>query len=161
MGLGPVQIGVLTTAGINRNLLAQRYDGAPYAFAAVGSRDLARARAYADEHGLERAHGSYDDLLADPELDAVYIAMPNVLHREWTMRALAAGKHVLCEKPYTRRPAEVDAAWGEAERLGLVLMEAFMWRHSRQTSLMLELLPQVGELPVDRLDLRLRPRVGG
>src|SRR5439155_349108 len=88
---------------------------------AVGSRDGARAEAYAREHGIERAHGSYEAVLADDGVDAVYIALPNRLHHEWTMRALAAGKHVLCEKPYTRFPAEVDEAWNEAGRLAAVL----------------------------------------
>jgi D-xylose 1-dehydrogenase (NADP+, D-xylono-1,5-lactone-forming) len=144
--MGVVRIGLLTTAGINRKLLAQRHEGAPYAFAAVGSRELGRAEAYAREHGLERAHGSYEELLADRELDAVYIALPNALHHDWTLRALAAGKHVLVEKPYSRRPGQVDEAWDEAERGGLVVMEAYMWRHSRQTALMLQLLPRIGEL---------------
>jgi predicted dehydrogenase len=76
----------------------------------------------------------------------VYIALPNALHHEWTMRALAAGKHVLCEKPYTRIPEQVDEAWDEADRRGLVLTEGYMWRHSAQTQLLRELLPRVGEL---------------
>jgi D-xylose 1-dehydrogenase (NADP+, D-xylono-1,5-lactone-forming) len=112
----------------------------------VGSRDAARAQAYAAEHDIPRAFGSYEELLADPGLDAVYIALPNALHHEWTMRALTAGKHVLCEKPYTRRPEQVDEAWDEAERRGLVLAEGYMWRHSAQTRLLRELLPRVGEL---------------
>jgi predicted dehydrogenase len=140
-----VRIGLLTTAGINGKLLAQR-DADAYSFDAVGSRDPARAEAYAAEQGIARAHRSYEGVLADPELDAVYVALPNALHHEWTLRALAAGKHVLCEKPYTRRPEQVGEAWDEAARRGLVLMEAFMWRHSRQTALLLELLPELGEL---------------
>ncbi len=71
---------------------------------AVGSRTIERAREFARANGIGRAHGSYEDLLADPEVDAVYISLPNSLHHEWTMHSLAAGKHVLCEKPYTRRP---------------------------------------------------------
>ena len=71
---------------------------------AVGSRDLARAQAYAAEHGIERAHGSYEDLLADPEVDAVYIPLPNSMHVPWSVQALEAGKHVLCEKPLSRAP---------------------------------------------------------
>jgi xylose dehydrogenase (NAD/NADP) len=112
----------------------------------VGSRDDARAHAYAHEHGIARAHRSYDALLEDEDVDAIYIALPNALHHEWAMRALAAGKHVLCEKPFSRYPAHVDEAWDEAERRGLVLTEAYMWRHSRQTALLRELLPRVGEV---------------
>jgi xylose dehydrogenase (NAD/NADP) len=167
--VGVVRIGLLSTARINRHLLAQRSPA--WDFAAVASRDRARADAYAAEWGIARAHGSYDELLADPQLDAVYIALPNALHHEWTLRALAAGKHVLCEKPYTRRPADVEEAWGEAERRGLVLMEAYMWRHAPQTALMLELLPRIGELRSLRStfwfrlerdgDVRLDPALGG
>jgi len=146
VGVEPVRIGLLSTANINRHQLAAQDDAAPFVFAAVGSRDLARAEAYAHAHGIARARGSYEELLADPDLDAVYVALPNALHFEWTMRALAAGKHVLCEKPFTTRAEQAAEAFDEAERRGLVLMEAFMWRHSRQTTTMMELLPAVGEV---------------
>lgn len=139
-----VRIGLLSTAAINRAILGARADDAPYEVVAVGSRDAGRARAYADEHGIPVSHGSYAALLADPGVDAVYIALPNALHHEWTMRALAAGKHVLCEKPYTRHREQVDEAWDLAESRGLVLTEAYMWRHSAQTRLFRELLPEVG-----------------
>jgi xylose dehydrogenase (NAD/NADP) len=141
-----VRLGLLSTAAINGAILGARGADAPFEIVAVGSRDAARAQAYAHEYGIERAHGSYDELLADDGVDALYIALPNSLHHEWTMRALAAGKHVLVEKPYTRFPEQVDEAWDEAERRGLVLEEAYMWRHAAQTKLLLELLPQVGEI---------------
>jgi len=141
-----VRIGLLSTASINGAILGARAADAPFSVDAVGSRSGGRAEAYAEEHGIPRAHGSYDELLADDELDAVYIALPNALHHEWTMRALAAGKHVLCEKPYTRRAEQVDEAWDEAERRGLILTEAYMWRHAAQTRLLVELLPRVGEI---------------
>jgi predicted dehydrogenase len=166
-----VRIGLLSTANISRVVLDARSDDAPFDVVAVGSRDPTRADAYAREHGIERAHRSYDELLADGGVDAVYIALPNTLHHEWTMRALAAGKHVLCEKPYTRRPAEVGEAWAEAERRGLVLTEGFMWRHGAQTRLALELLPRIGEVQAIRTtfsfrmrrdaDVRLDPAIGG
>jgi D-xylose 1-dehydrogenase (NADP+, D-xylono-1,5-lactone-forming) len=164
------RIGLLSTADIHRAHLAAAAETSP--IVAVASRNRAKAEAFAREHGIERVHGSYEELLADPELDAVVIALPNALHHEWTMRALAAGKHVLCEKPYTRHPDEAEAAWDEAEQRGLVLMEAFMWRHAPQTALMLELLPELGRLysvhatfsfrferPDD--DVRLVPELGG
>jgi xylose dehydrogenase (NAD/NADP) len=141
-----IRLGLLTTAHINAVILGARGDDAPFSVDAVASRDAARAEAYAREWGIDRAHGSYEALLGDDNLDAVYVALPNALHHEWTMRALAAGKHVLCEKPYTRHPEQVDEAWDEADRRGLVLAEAYMWRHSNQTALLRELLPQVGEL---------------
>ncbi|MGN6797211.1 MAG: Gfo/Idh/MocA family protein [Gaiellaceae bacterium] len=144
--MGRIRLGLLSTADINGAILGARSDDAPFEIVAVGSRDGARAQAYAHEHGIATAHASYDALLADGNIDAVYIALPNALHHHWTMRALAAGKHVLCEKPYTRHPNEVDEAHHEAERNGLVLTEGHMWRHARQTALLRELLPRVGEL---------------
>jgi xylose dehydrogenase (NAD/NADP) len=92
-----VRFGLLTTAAINGAILGARADDAPFEIVAVGSRDASKAEAYAREHGIERSHGSYEALLADDGVDAVYIALPNALHHEWTMRALAAGKHVLVE----------------------------------------------------------------
>src|SRR5690348_241217 len=141
-----MRLALLTTASINGAILGARSNDAPFEIVAVGSRDAARAHAYAREHGIARAHGSYDELLADDKIDAVYIALPNALHHEWTMRALAAGKHLLCEKPYTVRPQEGDEAWDEAERHGLVLTEGFMGRHGARTRPLRELLPRVGEL---------------
>jgi D-xylose 1-dehydrogenase (NADP+, D-xylono-1,5-lactone-forming) len=142
--------GILSTANINRLVLegARLADGAEVV--AVASRDAARATAYAREHGIERAHGSYEALLADEGIDAVYIPLPNSLHHEWTLRALEAGKHVLCEKPYSRRAADAEEAFDIAERNGLILSEAFMWRHNPQTTRFLELLPQIGELQTIR-----------
>src|SRR5689334_24002305 len=141
-----IRLGLLSTAGINGAILGARSDDAPFDVVAVGSRDGARAQAYAHEHGIATAHASYDALIADDGIDAVYIALPNALHHEWTMRALAAGKHVLCEKPYTRKPEEVEEAWHEADRRGLILSEGYMWRHGPQTRLLRELLPRVGAL---------------
>jgi predicted dehydrogenase len=127
-----VQWGILSTARINRKFLAG-VDGSDLVHvAAVASRDLARARAYADRHQIERAYGSYEELLADPELEAIYISLPNSLHLEWSERALRAGKHVLCEKPLGRRAADVAAAFDLAQRQGRLLTEAFMYRHHPQ-----------------------------
>jgi len=141
-----VRLGLLSTARIDEAILGARADDAPFEVVAVGSREAARAQAFAHEHGIPRAHGSYDELLADPGVDAVYVALPNALHHAWTLRALAAGRHVLCEKPYTRRAEEVDEAWDQAARRGLVLTESLMWRLSAQTRLVRELLPALGEV---------------
>ena len=83
---------------------------------------------------------SYEALLADDDVDAIYISLPNGMHHEWTMHALAAGKHVLCEKPYTRNPDDVVEAFDAADAAGLVLMEAFMYRHHPQTKAVAELV---------------------
>ncbi len=143
-----MKLGLLSTARINDRII----DGAPEGveIAAVASRDGARAQAYAHEHGIPRSHASYEALLADPELDAVYISLPNGPHHEWTMKALEAGKHVLAEKPYSRRPRDVEEAWDLAAREGLVVAEAFMWRHHPQARRAREL---VGEGAIGRLRL--------
>jgi predicted dehydrogenase len=138
--------GILSTARINRAVLDGARESEAVEVVAVASRDEARAETYAREHGIARAHGSYAALLEDDGVDAVYISLPNSLHHEWTLRALASGKHVLCEKPYSRRPAEVEEAFDVADRAGLVLSEAFMWRHNPQTRRLVELLPEIGEL---------------
>jgi predicted dehydrogenase len=141
-----VRLGLLSTANINRRILA-----APGAdVVAVASRDESRARAYARENGIGRAHGSYEALLADPDVDAVYISLPNALHVDWSVRALEAGKHVLCEKPLSRYPEEVERAYDAAEAADRILMEGFMWRHTPQTARLLELLPEVGALRLIR-----------
>ncbi|MDX6620279.1 MAG: D-xylose 1-dehydrogenase D-xylono,5-lactone-forming [Gaiellales bacterium] len=127
-----LRIGMLSTARINANLAAGARASARTRVAAIASRQLARAEAQARELGVEKAHGSYEALLADPEIDAVYVSLPNEMHHEWAMHAIAAGKHVLCEKPYSRSPAEVQTAFAAAEAAGVVLAEAFMWRHHPQ-----------------------------
>ena len=149
MGLMPLRWGILSTANITDKLLDS---GTDQEFVAVGSRDGARAEAYAREKGIARAHGSYEDLLADPDVDAIYNPLPNGLHVEWSIRALEAGKHVLCEKPLTRHPADVDRAFDIAEREGRVLAEAFMWRHHPQVARARELMDggAVGDLRVIR-----------
>ena len=96
---------------------------------AVAARDRARADAFAGKHGIPRVHGSYDELLADPDIDAVYNPLPNGLHAQWTIAALEAGKHVLCEKPFTNNAAEAEAVAAVADRTGLVVMEAFHYRY--------------------------------
>ena len=128
-----MRLGLLSTANINRAILAGAARTGRVDVVAVASRDAGRADAYAAEHGIATAHGSYEALLADPDVEAVYISLPNGMHHEWTMYALAAGKHVLCEKPYTRHPHEAEEAFDAADAAGLVLAEAFMYRHHPQT----------------------------
>jgi D-xylose 1-dehydrogenase (NADP+, D-xylono-1,5-lactone-forming) len=135
-----VRWGFLSTARINRLVLAGARESDRVDVVAVASRDRARAEGYARENGIERAYASYEALLADPDVEAVYISLPNSLHVEWSIRALRAGKHVLCEKPLSRRPAEVEEAFDVAEQAGLVLMEAFMYRHNPQTARLKELV---------------------
>ncbi|HTZ19243.1 MAG TPA: Gfo/Idh/MocA family oxidoreductase [Opitutaceae bacterium] len=107
---------------------------------AVASRELAKARAFAAEHRIERAHGSYEALLADPGVQAVYIATPHPQHLEWVMRTALAGKHVLCEKPMTMNLAEARTAAEACRASGVLFMEAFMYRCHPQTAKIVELI---------------------
>jgi predicted dehydrogenase len=135
-----LRLGLLSTANINLKLLGGARAAEGVEAVAVASRDAGRAEAFAAEHGIPRAHGGYDELLADPEVDAVYVPLPNSLHVRWAIRALLAGKHVLSEKPLTRRPEEAQAAFDAAEHAGRVLAEGFMWRHHPQTRRLRELV---------------------
>ena len=144
----PVRWGVLSTALINDKVLAGARLSEQVEVLGVASRDGDRAAEYAAAHGIPRHYGSYRALLADPQIEAVYIPLPNSMHHEWTLAALQAGKHVLCEKPYSRRPAEVVAAFDLAAQLGLQLSEAFMYRYHPQTQRLVELVEsgEIGDL---------------
>jgi xylose dehydrogenase (NAD/NADP) len=147
-----LRIGLLSTARINAKLAAGARASSRARVVAVASRRLERAEAQARELGIEKAHGSYEALLADPDVDAVYISLPNEMHHEWTMHAIAAGKHVLCEKPYSRSADNVRRAFAAAEAAGVVLAEAFMWRHHPQALRLAELVAggAIGELRLVR-----------
>jgi xylose dehydrogenase (NAD/NADP) len=165
--------GILSTANINRLVLAGAAASAQVEIAAVASRDLARAVRYARDYGIPRAYGSYEELLADPSLDAIYISLPNSLHVQWSTRALQAGKHVLCEKPLSRHAEQVEELFDTAERSGRLCIEAFMWRHHPQTKRLAALVADgaIGELRLVRAafsfpavhpaDVRLRPDLDG
>jgi predicted dehydrogenase len=144
----PVRFGFLSTARINRAVLSGSRMTDVAEVVAVASRDQQRADDYARENSIERAYGSYEDLLTDPVVEAIYVSLPNSLHVEWSIRALDAGKHVLVEKPFDRRSDEVARAFDVAERAGLVLMEAFMYRHHPQTKKLREVVQSgaIGEL---------------
>ena len=132
--------GVISTARINDKFLAGARESDAVNVVAVASRDAASAERYAREHGIPRAHGSYEALLEDPSVEAVYISLPNSMHVEWSIRALEAGKHVLCEKPLSRRAVDVETAFDAADRCERLLMEAFMYRHNPQTLRLAELV---------------------
>jgi D-xylose 1-dehydrogenase (NADP+, D-xylono-1,5-lactone-forming) len=151
-GRGPVRWGILSTARIGAALVHGARASSAADIVAVGSRSESSARAFAAAHGIARAHGSYEALLADPEVQAIYVSLPNGMHVDWTLRALEAGKHVLCEKPLDRRPERVAHAFDVAAERGLVLMEAFMWRHNPQTRRLRALLDDgaIGELRLVR-----------
>jgi predicted dehydrogenase len=169
----PVRWGIVSTAHINRKLIPGLRASDKAALIAVASREQPRAEAYAKEWDIERAYGSYEALLEDPDVEAVYISLPNTLHCEWSIRALEAGKHVLCEKPLSRHPEEVEEAFDAADRAGRFLTEAFMYRHNPQTARLRELVAEgvIGELRLirstfsyglyDESNIRLQPDVEG
>jgi xylose dehydrogenase (NAD/NADP) len=173
MPVAPVTWGILSTADINRKLIPGAHESQKVELAAVASRERARADAFAREWGIDKAHGSYEELLADPQIEAVYIPLPNSLHVEWSIRALEAGKHVLCEKPLSQHPEDAAAAFDVAEREGRLLSEAFMYRHHPQSHRLVELVAEgaIGELRLvrsafsyglyDTGNIRLRAEVEG
>jgi predicted dehydrogenase len=165
--------GLLGTARINRALIPPLQASSRNRLVAVASRDQQRAEAYAREWHIPRALGSYAALLSDPGVDVIYNSLPNHLHAEWTIKAVQAGKHVLCEKPLALSLAEVDAIQVAAQSAGRVVMEAFMYRHHPQTLKVRELVT-AGELGTVRLvrgsfsfslnrpdDIRWQPGWGG
>ena len=165
--------GLLSTARINRSLIPPLRASKRNQLVAVGSRAQDSADKYAQEWKIPRAHGSYEALLADPEIDVIYNPLPNHLHAEWTIKAVEAGKHVLCEKPLALNVEEVDAIQSAARKHGRIVMEAFMYRHHPQTLKVQELVKNgsLGTLKLIRGsfsyvlsregDVRLKPEMGG
>jgi predicted dehydrogenase len=166
--------GVLATGAIARDVVPGLLRSTRNELVAVGSRSHDRSRKFADEHGIERAHASYEELIADPDVDCIYSCLPNALHAEWTRRALDAGKHVLSEKPLTSEPAEAAALFDLAEAKGLHLAEAFMYRHHPKTRILGELVRsgKLGQIHTIRSsfnwwceepagDVRYRPDLAG
>jgi predicted dehydrogenase len=125
-----LRIGVLGAARIAPSAIIKPAGASPdVQVTAVAARDRSRADAFATKHGVAKAYGDYAELLADPEIDAVYNPLPNGLHGRWTLAALAAGKHVLCEKPFTANAEEARQVADVARKSGLVVMEAFHYRY--------------------------------
>jgi predicted dehydrogenase len=168
-----VKWGIMSTARINRLFLDGARQSSEVAVLGVASRSQAGAEEYAREHDIERAYGSYEALLADPEIEAVYISLPNSLHVEWSVRALDAGKHVLCEKPLSRVAADANRAFDAADQHDRLLMEAFMFRHNPQTARLKQMVSDgaVGRLRMirasfsfatsDPANVRLSPALDG
>jgi len=129
-GVERLRMGTLGAARITPKALIEPARAVPeVTVTAVAARDPQRARAFAAKHGVARVHDSYEALIADPDVDAIYNPLPNSLHAPWTLRAIAAGKHVLCEKPFTSNEAEAAAVAQAARASGLVVMEAFHNRY--------------------------------
>lgn len=170
---GPLRIGILSTANIARHFAAGVEGSGKVGVVAVASRDLATARDFAERNRIPRALGSYDALLADPAIEAVYNPLPNSMHAEWTIRALDAGKHVLCEKPIAVTAADARAMFAASRRAGRCLVEAFPYRAQSQTHAVAALI-RSGELGRPKIiqaafgfpvanpaNIRLDPGLGG
>ena len=165
--------GLLSTARINRALIPAIKSSQRNRLLAVASRTRETAQAYAQHWQIERALGSYEALLEDPDIDVIYNSLPNHLHAEWSIRGLRAGKHVLCEKPLALTVEDVDAMADAARESARVLAEAFMYRHHPQTLKVREMV-RGGQLGRPQLvrgaftytltrvgDIRLKPETGG
>ena len=173
MAGGVLRWGLLSTARINRALIPPLRASPRNELAAVASRSQAAADAYAQEWGIPRALGSYQALIDDPGIDVIYNPLPNHLHAEWSIRALRAGKHVLCEKPLALTLEDVDRMAAASRETGRTLAEAFMYRHHPQTLKARELARDgaIGRLQLIKGaftftlkkpdDYRLRPEMGG
>jgi predicted dehydrogenase len=169
----PVRIGVLGTAQIARQFISAVASSEHVEIAAVASRDGERARAYAAEYGIANAYGSYEALLADREIEAIYNPLPNSLHAEWSMKAARAGKHVLCEKPLATSGAEATLMFETARATGTVLLEAYPYLAQPQSARTLELVRSgaIGQLQLirasfgvpfsDPTNIRLKPDLAG
>ena len=165
--------GLLSTANINQALIPPLRASKRSRLLAVASRSKDSAASYARERRIPRAYGSYEEMLADPEIDVIYNPLPNHLHAEWTIKAVEAGKHVLCEKPLALQVEEVDAIRAAAETHGRLVTEAFMYRHHPQTLKVQELVENGTLGPVKLIrgsfsyvlgregDIRLNPEWGG
>jgi len=171
---GVVRIGVLGAARIAPAAVIRPARSAPGAsVVAVAARDPDRARAFARRHGVPRVHAGYQAVVEDPAVDAVYVPLPNALHGRWTLAAVAAGKHVLCEKPFTANAAEAAAVAQAAGASGLVVMEAFHYRYHPLAQRMHQIINsgELGELrhvqahlcfPLPRFsDIRYNYRLAG
>jgi predicted dehydrogenase len=165
--------GLLGTARINRAVIPPLRASERNELAGVASRSLVKAESYAREWHIPRAFASYEAMLADPDIDVVYIPLPNSMHVPWTLKAIAAGKHVLCEKPLATTLEGIDAVIAAGREKGVVVAEAFMYRHHRQTLTVKELIAggALGELRLIRGafsfslgragDVRLDPTLDG
>jgi len=168
-----LRFGILGCARIVRRAIAGALARAPSAiWHGIAGRNQATTRAWAVEFGVPRSYDSYDALIADREIDAVYIPLPNEMHRTWALRAAAAGKHVLCEKPLALDAADARAIVDGCRQAGVVLMEAFMWRHHPRVAAARRMLTEgkLGTLRlvkmdfsfrIDSTDWRLDPARGG
>ncbi len=171
--MGKIRWGLLSTAHINQRLIPAIRSSPGSELAAIASRNPSTARAYASEWQIPRWFGSYQGMLDSGEIDVAYIGLPNHLHAEWSIRAMQAGVHVLCEKPFALSLEDVDAMISASLSTGRRLAEAFMYRHHPQTRIAGDWVRsgRLGEITVIKSDfhfrleesqnIRLNPAMGG
>ena len=170
----PLRIGILGCANIARQFCAALKDCRMARVDAVGSRTSATASAFAADQGIGRFHASYEALLEDPLLDAIYLPLPNSMHMEWAIKAAQAGKHILCEKPMALNLTEASAMFDAASANGVMLLEAFPWYFQPQTRELVSLLQEgtIGQvrtvqasfgftMPHPQGNIRMNPELGG
>jgi len=144
--------GLLGTARINQAVIGPIRKSNHSQLTAVASRSQDQAEQYAKSWGIPRFHASYEALVVDPEIDVIYISLPNGLHAEWSIKAMQMGKHVLCEKPLTTNTLDMDSVEETTRQTGMVIAEAFMYRHHPQTLLVKEMIDdgEIGNLQLIR-----------
>jgi len=144
--------GLLGTARINQAVIGSIRSSKNSQLMAIASRFQDKAKQYADSWGIPRFYASYEALLADPDIDVIYNSLPNGLHAEWSIKAMRMGKHVLCEKPLTTSTIDMDALKESTMKTGMVIAEAFMYRHHPQTILVKEMVDkgEIGNLQLIR-----------
>jgi xylose dehydrogenase (NAD/NADP) len=170
---GPLRIGVLGAAKIARLFVEGVRASRKVSVTAVASRDVNRARAFAQDTNVARVHSSYEELLGDPDIEAIYVPLPNNLHAVWSIRAAEAGKHILCEKPLAATAAEARAVFDAAKKHGVFAVEGYPYRAQSQTLKMRELLAAkaIGRLQLiqasfgfplaDSANIRMNPDLAG
>lgn len=167
-------MGIMSTANVSRSFIEVLKESSTIKISAVASRNLEKAKSFAEEFGIERAYASYQELLDDPRLDAVYIPLPNSMHAEWVIKAAKAKKHILCEKPIALTVEDVKEMYNQAINSNVVLMEGFPYKFQPQTISMLKMIQDgaIGEISqiyadfgftVDDAEnnIRLKPELGG
>jgi xylose dehydrogenase (NAD/NADP) len=169
-----LKMGIMSTANVSRSFIEVLKESSTIKISAVASRNLEKAKSFAKEFGIERAYASYQELLDDPRLDAVYIPLPNSMHAEWVIKAAKAKKHILCEKPIALTVEDVKEMYNQAINSNVVLMEGFPYKFQPQTISMLKMIQDgaIGEISqiyadfgftVDDAEnnIRLKPELGG
>lgn len=173
----PLRLGILGCANIAKQFCRDVQGSPAVTLAAVASRDAAKARAFAQTYGIARSHGSYEALIADPDIDAIYLPLPNNMHAPWGLRVLAAGKHLMCEKPLALNLQEAQALFAAARRHRVMLLEAYPYWFQPQTRDLVNLLQGGADSVIGRVcsvqacfgftlanpegNIRLNPELGG